>query len=123
MGLSANVTRWSGGGNAMRARTICGSSLAAFLLSAAVDAQAVVAAEMVRGYFLIEVALDDPGATEGALSSLDNCKAVAENVWSSELIVHIQCNNLHDLNKAVIENMSKAPGVSRLTTLAIMKDR
>ena len=106
----------------MRARTICGSSLAAFLLSAAVDAQAVVAAEMVRGYFLIEVALDDPGATEDALSSLDNCKAVAENVWSSELIVHIQCNSLQDLNKAIIENMSKAPGVSRLATLAIMKD-
>ncbi len=82
--------------------------------------QAAMAGESVRAYVLIETA---PGTVDTVIGSLGlgNCKALTESLWHSEIIAHIQCNDLKSLNTAITDSIAQIEGVSRTTTWIIVK--
>jgi len=74
----------------------------------------------VRAYALIEV---EPGATEVVSRirsfSLQNCKVIAERLYSSEVIVHFEATELADLNTALTDLLSGVSAILRITLLRI----
>ncbi len=77
-----------------------------------------------RAYALIEV---EPGATDVVSSirsfSLQNCLLIAERLYPSEVIAHIEGTELADLNRAVTDLMSGIPAILRITVLRITTER
>ena len=73
-----------------------------------------------RAYALIEV---EPGATEVVSRirsfSLQNCKVIAERLYSSEVIVHFEATELADLNTALTDLLSGVSAILRITLLRI----
>jgi len=72
-----------------------------------------------RAYVLIETA---PTATlrESLENNLQNCKALLANIYPHEIIAHLECNELADINIAVAQ-MAKDAGVIRATLWLLMK--
>ena len=73
-----------------------------------------------RAYALIEV---EPGAADVVSSvrsvSLQNCKVIAERLYSSEVIAHFEATELSDFNTALTELLSGVPSIVRITVLRI----
>jgi hypothetical protein len=73
---------------------------------------------------LIEV---DPGAADVVSSvrsfSLRNCKVIAERLYPSEVIAHLEATELSDFNTALTELLSGVPAVLRITVLRIATER
>jgi hypothetical protein len=45
---------------------------------------------------------------------------LAEMIYPREVVVHLECNELADVSRAVLEQISQLEGVKRTTTLAIV---
>ena len=72
--------------------------------------------EMVRAYIFIEAATGKAKEVESSVpQGLSNCKALAHSIVSGEVVVHLHCNNLDDLNTAIID-IAKKDGVEQITT-------
>ncbi len=80
--------------------------------------QAATAA--VRAYILLEAAATQT-AIESSTGSFLNCKPLFNRIFSGEYIVHLHCNEMEDLHKAMKVNLSKAEGVSGITILRIVR--
>ena len=80
--------------------------------------ESAMANPMVGAYVLLET----PSGLEAVRSSsgsFSNCKPLFHVIFTGEILVHIHCNDVHDLNEAITRNLSKVEGVSRITILRI----
>jgi hypothetical protein len=80
---------------------------------------------MVRAYLLIDV---DPTTGSGLLQrlkslSLGNCLMLAEQMVPGEIIAHVHCDDLPDVTRALVEDISRLAGVKRATMLMLTRDR
>jgi hypothetical protein len=93
-----------------------------FVLSA-VAAVPPATAQTVRAYALVETAPGSPGTVVESLRglSLMNCLQLVETLFPSEVVAHIECNDLASLNEAVTSDIAKLEGVSKVTLWAITK--
>ena len=74
----------------------------------------------VRAYVLIEASSDTIDEVEGSFAhGLQNCLALGHRFRSSELMVHIECTEPEDLNRAVTHDFATLPGVTRITPWVI----
>ena len=76
-----------------------------------------------RGYVLIETAdgqAGDIGASVG--HGLANCLALGHAFQPSELVVHLECTELKDFQKAILDDLARRQGVKRITPVAIVPD-
>jgi hypothetical protein len=74
-----------------------------------------------RAYLLIEIDPSKPDMVQQLRSlSLTNCLMLAEMIYPREVVVHLECNELPDVSKAVLERIAQLAGVRRTTTLAIV---
>jgi hypothetical protein len=78
----------------------------------------------VRAYALIEI---EPAASDVVSSirsfSLQNCKVIAERLYSSEVMAHFEATELSDLNRALSDLLSGVPAILRITLLHVTRDR
>jgi len=80
--------------------------------------ESAMANQMVRAYVLLET----PASLEAVQSSSgswSNCKPLFNRIFTGEILVHIHCNDIHDLNEAITRNLPRVEGVSRITILRI----
>jgi hypothetical protein len=88
-----------------------------------VTAARTIVAGMVRAYLLIEV---DAGVDDVLLDirslSLGNAKLIAERLYPSEVIAHVEATELVDLNTALTD-LAAVDGVLRITVLRIATRR
>jgi hypothetical protein len=72
----------------------------------------------IRAYVLIETSSDE---VDGSFAhGLQNCLAVGHRFRPSELMVHIECSEAADLNRAVTEDFANLPGVTRVTSCVVI---
>lgn len=77
---------------------------------------------MVRAYILIETMPDKVQEVESSVSQgLSNCKALAHNMIANEVVAHLHCNSLDDLNRGVID-IAKKDGVKQISTFLLKTD-
>ena len=51
---------------------------------------------------------------------MSNCKLLAEMIYPGEVVAHLECNELPDVSRAVLERISQVEGVRRTTMVAIV---
>jgi hypothetical protein len=97
-----------------RAPAVLAASLIFFGTTRAVSA-------LPRAYLLIEIDPSKPNIVQqlGSLS-LSNCKLLAEMIYPGEVVAHLECNELPDVSRAVLERISQVEGVRRTTMVAIV---
>ena len=88
----------------------------AFLCSAQLAFQPAMGQEMARAYLLIET--DEQSQLPEALG-LMNCKGLTKQWRSSEVVAHIECNDLDSLADAVSSQIPRIEGVTGIITMAI----
>ncbi len=100
-----------------------GFFLASLCVLSAVAAVQPATAQTVRAYALVETAQGSPGTVVESLRglSLMNCLQLVETLVPSEVVAHIECNDLASLNQAVTNDIPKIEGVSKVTLWAVMK--
>ena len=77
---------------------------------------------MVRAYLLIETMSGKAQEVESSVpQGLSNCKALAHNIIANEVVVHLHCNSLDDLNRGVID-IAKKDGVKQISTFLLKTD-
>jgi hypothetical protein len=82
---------------------------------------AVVAAESVRAYVLVEA---KPGRIEAALQSLKslgNCLAMEHSLMNDEVVAHLDCDAPKYLSAAIANDIPNNEAVARVTILAVIK--
>ena len=77
---------------------------------------------MIRAYVLIETTADKAGAVrDTAGHNLMNCKAIAETLWPSEVVVHLEATDAESLQEAIVRRLPQLDGVRRVTTWAVFQ--
>ncbi len=73
-----------------------------------------------RAYALIEV---ESGATDVVSRiksfSLQNCKLIAERLYTSEVIAHFEATEIDDLNRALTDLQGGVPAIVRISLLRL----
>jgi hypothetical protein len=97
--------------------------VASLCVLSAVAAVQPAAAQTVRAYALVETAQGSPGTVVESLRglSLMNCLQLVETLVPSEVVAHIECNDLASLNEAVTKDIPKVEGVSKVTLWSVTK--
>ena len=81
--------------------------------------QPSMAQERVRAYALIET--DQGTKLPDALGGLMNCKGLTASLVSSEVVAHIDCNDLESLNEAITGRIPQIEGVRRTTIWSVKR--
>jgi DNA-binding Lrp family transcriptional regulator len=80
-------------------------------------------AQTARAYILIETTPDKTNSVRQRLGSLGNCLALTEMLIHSEVVAHLECNDLRSLNEVITNEIASIEGVSRVTTWLTMSRR
>ncbi len=95
------------------APAVLAASLVFFATASAVSA-------LPRAYLLIEIDPSKPRMLQQLRSlGLSNCKLLAEMIYPGEVVAHLECTELPDVSRAVLE-VSRVEGVKRTTMLMIV---
>ncbi len=94
-------------------------SAIALFLSLLFQWQPAMAGERVEAYLLVTTSASLE-AIQASTSGLSNCKALYESL-AREIIVHVRCNNLTDLNRAITDTFAEAEEISQLTVFKLVK--
>ena len=94
----------------MRILAATGFAILVSLMSAALQP----AMALPRAYVLIEGGLDID-TVRPFFDNMMNCKALFGQIVPSEVVVHIECNGMKDLNAAITNHVFGIEGASRAT--------
>ena len=97
-------------------------SVILFILFSMLTVKTALAGQIVRAYVLLEtpVKLETVKASNGGMS---NCKPLFHRIFSGEILVHVQCSDMKDLNKAITDQLSQTEGLTNMTIMRITAAR